>query len=359
KTLAALDHVISYYNVANDVEHVIKDGPTSGLEVYLESINKIRTSIQYFELNNANSPELHNLLTLFDTAGDTFEKEFRSLLTRYSKPVPAIVIINLVSVDEEMAAFNGKTNVEHLPAKTISELIRISEWLLQNKRDDFMNVYASIRANILLRSLQGLKDHQKSASGSSVSSLPIHSSPALSRSRLKDSTGTKGTKNIPQAIINKASKKIMNFSQSVEQAAGFALGHRKQGSGIDVKDEVIDVDMEYYQMCVSALHKLMQSEMKLMDGIIPAVHRNKVFERIVHPGFDFVVQEGENVASKAKKSVSKHDFIGALGVFPIIKHLITLKPEIEQLLQVLQTIWTFFEWRQVKGKKILRVGNSC
>uniref|UniRef100_T1J1M1 Vitellogenin domain-containing protein n=1 Tax=Strigamia maritima TaxID=126957 RepID=T1J1M1_STRMM len=61
KTLAALDHVISYYNVANDVEHVIKDGPTSGLEVYLESINKIRTSIQYFELNNANSPELHNL----------------------------------------------------------------------------------------------------------------------------------------------------------------------------------------------------------------------------------------------------------------------------------------------------------
>lgn len=37
----------------------------------------------------------------------------------------------------------------------MDDLIRIAKWLVNNKKDDFMSVYATIRSNILLRSLQG------------------------------------------------------------------------------------------------------------------------------------------------------------------------------------------------------------
>lgn len=331
KTLTALDDVISYYNVSKDVEHVIKDGPTSGLEVYLESIDKIQNSIRYFESSNPNSSELHTLTTLFDIAGDALEKEFRALLTRSSKAVPPVIILDLTMYDEELGP-EEKLPIEHFPERTVNELVQIATWLVKNRREDYMNVYATIRSNILLKSLQGFKDHHKSSSGSSVTMLPVHSSPSMAR-RGKETPTRKTAKKIQQALMNKASKKILNFSQTVEQAAGLALGHRRQGSALEVKDEILDVEMDFYQSSVTAVHKLMQSELQLMDGIIPVNHQTQIFERVILQGLDMVVQEGESIATRAKKCVGKHDFLGALSVFPILKHLIGMKAEFDQLLE--------------------------
>lgn len=331
KTITALDHVINYYSVSKDVEHIIKDGPTNGLDCYLESIGKIQNSIKYFEKNNPQSSELHNLTTLFDTASDALEKEFRSLLTRNSKPVPPIIIMDLVLIDEELAVDDEKV-VEHLSENTLKELRDIARWLLDNSREDYMNVYATLRSNILLRSLQGFKDHHKSSSGNSMT-LPVHGSPALGRVRLKDTPSRRTSKKIQQALMTKASKKISSISQSVEQATGITLGHRRQGSHLEAKEEVVDVELDFYQICVTALHRLMQSEYKLMEGIIPPHHRVKAFERVIQAGLEMVVQEGENIAARTKKCVGKHDFLGALSVFPILKHLIGMRPEFDQLLE--------------------------
>lgn len=334
KTITALDHVINYYSVSKDVEHIIKDGPTNGLGYYLESIDRIQISIKYFEKNNPQSSELHHLTTLFDTAGDALEKEFRSLLTRNSKPVPPIIIMDLVLIDEELTVDEEKV-VEHLSENTLKELRDIARWLLDNKREDYMNVYSTLRSNILLRSLQGFKDHHKSSSGSSMT-LPVHGSPALGRVRLKDTPSRKTSRKIQQALMNKASKKISSLSQTVEQATGIALGHRRQGSHLEAKEEIVDIELDFYQLCVTALHRLMQSEYKLMEGIIPVHHRVKVFERVIQAGLEMVVQEGESIAARTKKCVGKHDFLGALSVFPILKHLIGMRPEFDQLLEKCQ-----------------------
>lgn len=56
----------------------------------------------------------------------------------------------------------------HFPENVAGDLIRIANWLMSESRDEYMNVYARIRANVLMKSLSMLKEHQKSGSGGSI-----------------------------------------------------------------------------------------------------------------------------------------------------------------------------------------------
>ena len=66
KTLASLDHVISYYSVSKEVEPVIKESPSSqGLEIFLQSLGRLQEAMHFFEKNNPQSVELENVVRLF------------------------------------------------------------------------------------------------------------------------------------------------------------------------------------------------------------------------------------------------------------------------------------------------------
>jgi hypothetical protein len=64
-------------------------------------------------------------------------------------------------------------SLNQMPDEVLTELIRISEWLFMNNKDEFMTVYARIRATILMKSLQQLKEQQRSSSGGSLSYSPL------------------------------------------------------------------------------------------------------------------------------------------------------------------------------------------
>lgn len=64
-------------------------------------------------------------------------------------------------------------SLNQMPDEVLTELIRISEWLFTNNKDEFMTVYARIRATILMKSLQQLKEQQRSSSGGSLSYSPL------------------------------------------------------------------------------------------------------------------------------------------------------------------------------------------
>jgi exocyst complex protein 7 len=66
--LTALDHVIAFYGVSQEVEPVIRAGPgpiangDSGLEAFLQAMNKLQLAQEYFEKNNPQSVELENVV---------------------------------------------------------------------------------------------------------------------------------------------------------------------------------------------------------------------------------------------------------------------------------------------------------
>lgn len=55
-------------------------------------------------------------------------------MTRHTKPVPPILILDLISGDEEMDTQEEMT-LEHLPESVLHDIIRISGWLVENGRN--------------------------------------------------------------------------------------------------------------------------------------------------------------------------------------------------------------------------------
>uniref|UniRef100_A0A8V5HF53 Exocyst complex component 7 n=1 Tax=Melopsittacus undulatus TaxID=13146 RepID=A0A8V5HF53_MELUD len=291
KTLSCLDHVISYYHVAKDTEKIIKEGPTGRLEEYLNCMDKIQKAVEYFQDNNPDSPELNRVKSLFERGKESLESEFRSLMTRHTKPVPPILILDLISGDDDMEP-QEEMFLEHLPEGVLHDIIRISGWLVENGRNqDFMTVYFQIRSVQLDRSIKGLKDHFRKNS----SSTGVPYSPAIQNKR-KDTPTKKPVK--------------------------------RPG-----RDDVFDIEIDAYIHCVSAFVKLAQSEYQLLTDIVPEHHQKKTFDSLIQESLDNLIMEGDNIVSAARKAIIRHDYSAVLTIFPILKHLKQMKPEFDQVLQ--------------------------
>ncbi|XP_032648746.1 exocyst complex component 7 isoform X4 [Chelonoidis abingdonii] len=326
KTLSCLDHVISYYHVAKDTEKIIKEGPTGRLEEYLGCMARIQKAVEYFQDNNPDSPELNRVKSLFERGKESLESEFRSLMTRHTKPVPPILILDLISGDDEIDTQEDMI-LEHLPESVLQDTVRISLWLVEYGRNqDFMNVYYQIRSSQLDRSIKGLKEHFRKNS----SSTGIPYSPAIQNKR-KDTPTKKPIKRpvfIP-GTIRKAQNLLKQYSQH-------GLDGKKGASNLipmEGRDDMLDIEIDAYIHCVSAFVKLAQSEYQLLTEIIPEHHQKKTFDSLIQESLDNLMIEGDNIVSAARKAIIRHDYSAVLTIFPILRHLKQTKPEFDQVLQ--------------------------
>ncbi|XP_035648060.1 exocyst complex component 7 isoform X2 [Oncorhynchus keta] len=345
KTLSCMDHVISYYHVAKDTDKIIREGPTGRLDEYLACIAKIQKAVEYFQDNNPDSPELNTVKARFEKGKELLEAEFRGLLTRYSKPVPPILILDAITVDEELEV-QEEVTLEHLPEAVLQDIICISGWLVEYGRNqDFMNVYFQIRSNQLDRSIKGLKDHFRKSSASSG----ILYSPAVQTKR-KDTPTKKAPKR--PGTIRKAQNLLKQYSQH-------GLDGKKGGSNLTPleghdhdqrvkhqsdaltdkhgaaagKDDVLDIEIDSYIHCISAFVKLAQSEYILLTEIIPEHHQKKTFDSLIQEALDNLMLEGDNIVAAARRAIMRHDYSAVLTIFPILRHLKQTKPDFDSTLQ--------------------------
>ncbi|XP_067343265.1 exocyst complex component 7 isoform X4 [Channa argus] len=314
KTLSCMDHVISYYHVAKDTDKIIREGPTGRLDEYLACIAKIQKAVEYFQDNNPDSPELNTVKARFEKGKELLEAEFRNLLNRYSKPVPPILILDAIGVDEELEVQDDGV-MEHLPQAVLQDIICIAGWLVDyGHNQDFMTIYFQIRSNQLDRSIKGLKDHFRKNSASSG----ILYSPAVQTKR-KDTP----TKKAPKRPGFDHDLRVKHHSDTLNEKHGATTG----------KDDVLDIEIDSYIHCISAFVKLAQSEYTLLTEIIPEHHQKKTFDSLIQEALDNLMLEGENIVSAARRAIMRHDYSAVLTIFPILKHLKMTKPEFDATLQ--------------------------
>lgn len=334
RTLAALDHVIGYYSVAQEVEITVRSGPfVAGLDDFLAAMQRLQTALHYFEKNNPQSVELENVSSLFNAGGDALNREFKELLQKHSRPVPPITLLDLVATDEELTTDDASvSSLSQFPESVGSQLTIMAEWLITQGRDEFMNVYAKVRAAVLVKSLHQLREQQRSGSGGSVTG--IAASPKQSVSK-HETPGKRASRRMKQAFEKKANKMLLKASQTLEHSTGLSLGARRSTLHlVEAKEDIVDEqEMENYLVCVMALQRLMQHERNLMKGIIPLQHDHQVFQIIIQEALDTIVQDGQNIATRAKRCISRHDFGAVLVVFPILKQLLNMKPEFERTVE--------------------------
>lgn len=347
KTLQELDYVISFYNVAGQVEGTVRERPSSvGVPQYLEAMNRLAEACRYFEQNNPQSVEIENVTTLFEAGTDALSKEFRDELKKYQKPVPPVVTLELL--DEEELSEDTISGVELVPPGVREDLRAIATWLDKHSNTDRLTVYAKLRSNALSQSLQALRDHQRASSmerGGTPGSL---NSPGPIRARVGKIDTT--PKSRTQKISNRANRML-------HEAIKGQLRSRRQGSpghtsyslhgtltpphattpGAAGEDCLEDSDVEIYLNQVTALHRLAFAELLLAQQLVPADRVTRTFELILRDPMDQLVAEGESLAGQARRSVGRGDHQAVLSVLAMLRHVTSMQPEYDRLLTNCQT----------------------
>lgn len=349
KTLEELDHVISYYNVSKDVEAIIREGPNgTTLQTFLEAMAKLKDALEYFSTNNPGSIELENVRSLNSAGGNALSREFSELLKKYSRAVTPMELINSLSANDSVAdeisraSSDDLGSINHFPEEVQNSLILISEWLCNNDKGEYMNVYASIRGNLMKKSLEQLRDHQRSCSGGSQGRP--HGSPNQTRKFLSPAAATALTPDNSTPTSRKLSsqskrlqsafnKRMTSMTSKLEAKTGYTIPKRRSLAPPGMEDSAGDFEVDLFLTTVSGLQRLMGSEQQLMIGIIPVQYKKKIFELICRESLDLAIKEGESITVRVRKSIANYDFEGVMMLFHVLRHMSALKPQFDKTLE--------------------------
>ncbi|XP_015588992.1 exocyst complex component 7 [Cephus cinctus] len=341
KTLTILDHAIGYYGVCQEVESAVRGGPSGagGFDAFLEAMNRLHNAQRYFQKNNPSSVELENVSTLFGIGLKALYAEFRDILARQSKPVLPIVLLDLIGSDEDTSGEDAPQSLCQLPESTLSDLVKIAEWLEERGHNKHTSIYASVRSSIVLRSLQLLKEHQRSASGGSThAGSPMPRAKFANRHSIgtQETAGRKASRRLQHALEKKASQMLMRASQTTGLGLSFPSSRKPAPlpSGHATEDAAPDEqEMENYLLLTAGLHKLMQAERSLVARVLPVHVQPQILAATVRDAMDLMAHDGESIATRAKRCITRRDFSAVLVVFPILKHLGELKPDLERTVE--------------------------
>merc|ERR1719347_2501282 len=211
-----------------------------------------------------------------------------------------------------------------------------------------MNVYAITRADVMKKSLEGVRDQQKTAStgsggrGGHTPGQPSgprqFASPAAASGVVPGDQGTpiisvRGLSSGGRKLQARLNKRMGALGNRLESATGLAVTSKGRRTLGDMDVGGADAEVELFLTTVSALQRLMASEQQLMAGVIPAMWQRRIFEIITRDSLDMVAREGEAITARVKKSISVGDFVGVLTLFHLLRHMMALKPLFDKTLE--------------------------
>lgn len=163
-TIQCLETVLSHYDASQEVCNLIHLGPSEGnITTFLDALDKLKRAKDYFLNNNSQSVELENVTSLFNTGCESLNNHFKALLKKHSCPMKPVDLLDLIYIEED-SSNEDCSSIKQLSPNTREELNVIANWLEQNLRREYKDIYSEERSDVVFRSLQHLKDHQKSGS---------------------------------------------------------------------------------------------------------------------------------------------------------------------------------------------------
>lgn len=155
---------MAHYDVSQEVCSLVHQGPAEGnVGIFLSSLGRLRSAMDYFLHHNSQSVELENVTSLFNTGCEGLNNHYRLLLMKNGYPLKPVELLDLIYIEDDSSS-EEFTSFRQFSQSTREELFTIAYWLEQNLRFEYTQIYSSERGEVVLRSLQNLKDHQKSNS---------------------------------------------------------------------------------------------------------------------------------------------------------------------------------------------------
>lgn len=334
-TLQCLESVLSHYEASQEQCNLIHLGPSEGdVNDFLTGLDKLKRAKDYFLNNNTQSVELENVTSLFNTGCTTLENHYKALLKKYSSALKPVDLLDLIYIEED-SSNEDCTSIKQMTPSTREELCTVSNWLEYNLRRDYMDIYATERSQVVFRSLQLLKDHQRTGSweNEATRTRAYASGPAKVESARK-TTSTR----IQHLLERKANKMFLKASQTLEQSTGISL---KKSANVDHNAHVDmmtdrDQDLDKYLVLLLGLQRLFIWERQLMNDVIPKSRHNDVFAKLAQTSIEMVVKDAEGITGKAMRNIARKRWASSLEIFSALRHFQLLQPDIERACDVNQ-----------------------
>jgi len=152
----------------------------------------------------------------------------------------------------------------------------------------------------------------------------------------QENAGRRASRRLQHALEKKANRMLLKASQTTGLNLSLTASRKPtpQLSPYSMEDAAPDEqEMENYLLLAAGLHKLMQAERTLVAKILPVSLQAQVLEATVRDAMDLVAHDGDSIATRAKRCITRRDFSAVLVVFPILKHLGELKPDLERTVE--------------------------
>lgn len=331
--LQSFESILSHYEASQEQCNLIHLGPSEGnIAEFLTGLDKLKRAKDYFLNNNTQSVELENVTSLFNTGCVTLSNHFKSLLKKHSTPLRPIELLDLIYIEEDSSA-EDCSSIKQLTPNTREELATIANWLEYNLRREYMEIYATERSNVVFRSLQMLKDHQRSNSWEAETPKLR----AIQASKASDST-RKASNRIQNLFERKANKMLLKASQTIEQSTGISLKKVSPAEPYLATEQVSDHDQEIdkYLVLLLGLQRLLVWERHLMNDIVPKSRHADVFSQLAQSSIDLLVRDAEGITGKALRNIGRKRWASSLEIFGALRHFMLLQPDIDKACDVNQ-----------------------
>ena len=115
---------------------------------FLETMSKLRSSLDYFEKSNPQSIELENIKALYETGGDALNREFGEMLKKHSLPTQGVELLNSISMPEEAVEV---ASIQHFPEdiqtslSSIGNLMKFLQFIFTQQTRKFEIFFGLLR----------------------------------------------------------------------------------------------------------------------------------------------------------------------------------------------------------------------
>jgi len=89
-----------------------------------------------------------------------------------------------------------------------------------------------------------------------------------------------------------------------------------------------------FMVAANVFLHLIQSEVALMEGVVPPSHHAHVLDSVIKSPVDFFMNRGETLLSQARKGVAHNDHAIILSCLRLLRHIKELLPRYKLLLKV-------------------------
>lgn len=338
QTVVMLDRVIGFYHASEEVEPVMRDGPNADLEKYIESLDRLSEANKFLRVNNCESATTDHVMSLFDSGVNSLLKEFYNLLVTYAKTVCVSELVAVV-VKEEDSLPKDPTNtsavtlaspIHHYPDKILQNLKTIALWMSERGGGGsdgvvdggvvggggFVDTFANIRSQYLVRTLQDIQDKLKSTDTREAGVLGGVVQSPMNKYKARS---------IPRKLAKGRVSALLKPRDSSNNRTSMGAG--------GVMEEGTEDDSNSLALTIPCLIILLQSEESLLSEIVPLSERMKVYDRLASCGVEFVLKRTEHLSQAVLKTPTKHYSTPALHLLPTLKQLHHHKMTYMQLLK--------------------------